>query len=479
MEAPNMSVAPLGPGSSQQLADLTLSPTPGELELPLTRGPLADRAPIPGDFRGQSLQLSGRIAQLERATIETHRSSDQLAELDLLITELESIVTRTSSATSESISASQARVDEIVDSITSLAHGHSEPALRGQGLGPGSTVTNIADGVIVHDAQAKLLPGESLDATIEITASAQTAGFYLSFGGSTLNLGGAGASDGLASTFIIDVEGVNGTRQFTYASGTSIKDIASSINALAEQLGVTATLSGTGVVLETSETGSSEFVSVTVRDDASINTSIAHAGIYDLESNELRAATSSSLKLFSNATSPVADYGQDVAALINGIAASGVGRTLTIDTDAFSATFELPTSLAQQGPGNPFNAFTLASRVQPPSESDGAGKHGRDVDRSPSAQPVASQLQPLRSGAEYALINVESIDGAVDTVGLARATLDERQALLDSQRQALAQELELATSQLTGLMTTRTSSPEPLNPQRTAELLRMGLFGQG
>ena len=60
-----------------------------------------------------------------------------------------------------------------------------------------------------------------------------------------LDLGGAGGGNGLNELFVLEVAGLDGSRELSFASGTSIADIASAVNSFTDVTGVRAVLNGT------------------------------------------------------------------------------------------------------------------------------------------------------------------------------------------------------------------------------------------
>src|SRR5690606_4473521 len=91
---------------------------------------------------------------------------------------------------------------------------------------------------------AKLNFGENRDVQVLVTKSAQRAGLFLSLGGGQLDLSSA------ESKFVIEVAGAKGSRQFTFASGTTISAMKDAINTFTQVTGVSAGTSGTGIVLK-------------------------------------------------------------------------------------------------------------------------------------------------------------------------------------------------------------------------------------
>ena len=77
--------------------------------------------------------------------------------------------------------------------------------------------------------------------------------------GGNIDLGGA-----QGSTFTIEISGALGSRELSFASTTAVADIVTAINTFTDVTGVTATASGTGFRIDSTDYGSSNFVSVKV-----------------------------------------------------------------------------------------------------------------------------------------------------------------------------------------------------------------------
>lgn len=185
------------------------------------------------------------------------------------------------------------------------------------------------------------------DVTIDVTASAQIAGFVLSLGGPNINLGGRGQYDGASSQFVLDIGGPLDTRQLSFASGTALSDMEAQINSFTDVTGVHAALSGDSTLrLESTGVGSDQFVSVKVVDDGGISGS---GGIYAFDPQNTNAADLNTAPIaFYAAANPLTDHGQDVAATVNGKTAVGHARSLSVSTTRYSFTMDLTQAASQK-----------------------------------------------------------------------------------------------------------------------------------
>ncbi|HBS29900.1 MAG TPA: hypothetical protein DEB06_10745 [Phycisphaerales bacterium] len=434
----------------------------------------------PSGRRDRLLALNSQISAVERRNIEALKADDALADLDGLLRELSAVAdeaARVGAGDQAALRLAQGRIDALTDSVLDAAD-KAGSSLAGRLRQRGTGVTDVSDQVVVGEARARLRPGERLDITVQVTASAQTAGYLLSFGGGTINLGGAGSSDGTSSRFVIQVGGNKGGRELAFASGTSMSDIAAAINAFSSATGVKARASGTAVRIDSAGYGSDQFVSVRTNDSGAINASAANAGLYGLEEGDAsRASTDPARRvLWSAASNTQTDHGKDVQALVNGGHAEGKGTRVRALSLQFFVDFNLLTGPVDPGEANAthpgsFKAFTLVGLPLPRGIDD--LRTGGAL--APTPQNGASEAQAF-------------IDGASGEVR------DRRESLL-AERRGLAAQIALLQQEISRAVSGRVesgdrSSPADagaeiiaqtggLTPDRVAALLRTRLNGAG
>lgn len=302
------------------------------------------------NLRAELAAVGQAIKNAERADQVVNIAEGGLIEISDLLNELQALITQNANdagLSSDEKKANQLQVDSILQTVDRIASATSFQGLR---LLNGSLdyVTDNVD-ANVHAFKvngAKLDVNDVRDVGVVVTGSAQVAGFFLSFGGATLNLGGAGVADGKDSSFVIEVAGEAGSREFRFASGTSLVDIESAINSFTAVTGVRATLSGTGLNLSSTAFGSEKFTTVRVIDSGDLNSAVAQAGIYDFEASDTNASLTSGQTLFTVANNKVTDQGQDVSATINGIRATTEGTIARINTDFLDVEINLETGTA-------------------------------------------------------------------------------------------------------------------------------------
>jgi flagellin len=288
--------------------------------------------------------INAAIGNANRADQVVNIAEGGLNEVSGLLTELQGLVTNTANSaglSEDEKKANQLQIDSILQTIDRVS---GATAFQGKRLLNGTldyTTSTVAAGVTSYKVNgAKLSGGAALAVQAIVTKSAQTGGLYLSTG-ATLNLGGS------STPFSIEVGGAAGSRQFSFASGTTIAAIATAINSFKSVTGVSAKTSGTGgIKLSSTDYGSNQFVSVkTINAGGITGTGI---GIFDTAATNFNLTTGSAIAFNSStATNGKRDLGQDVAATINGIVATANGKTARINSDFLDVELTLSTGTSQ------------------------------------------------------------------------------------------------------------------------------------
>ena len=315
-----------------------------------------------GLIASQSLQattasLNAAISNASSANQILSTADGGLSSVGSLLTQLQGLITSTANSaglSTDQKNANQLQVDSILQSIDRAS---AATTFQGKNLLDGTLgyTTNTVNAGVTNATinSAKLAGGQNVAVQVNVIASAQKAGLYLSLGGN-LNLNATNSS------FTIQVAGALGSRQLSFSSGTHASAITAAINTFTQITGVAATSSGTaGVVLKSSDYGSSQFVSVKTIDAASIQGT--GVGIYNLNATNNNAANTTIASTFANATNGVRATGQDISATINGQAATGNGTTASISTDFLDISLNLNTASGNnkaQTTGT-FNALTI------------------------------------------------------------------------------------------------------------------------
>ena len=315
------------------------------------------------NLRSEKTSIAAAIKNAERADQVVNIAEGGLNEISALLNELQGLVTTTANdagLSSEEKDANQLQIDSILQTIDRVA---GSTSFQGSKLLNGNLdyTTNNVNGQ-VQDFQvngAKLNFGATRNVDVVVTGSAQTASYYLSAGADNLNLGGATATDGANEQFVIEIAGSLGARELSFASGTELTDVAAAINSFTDVTGVSATASGTGIILKSTEFGSDEFVSVKIVDDGSINGT--NLGLYNFEADDNNTVNTTIASTFANLNNAATDKGKDVAAFINGVKATTDGTSARINTDFLDVEVDLKTGGSTPNAENlgAINAFTI------------------------------------------------------------------------------------------------------------------------
>jgi flagellin len=307
--------------------------------------------------------LNQAVNNAQRTDQVANIAEGGLQEVSGLLTDLQGLLTASASKaglSKEEKDANQLQIDSILQTIDRVASATNFQGIKLLNGNFDFKTSGVAAGVSDFKVNGAKFSGSSLNVDVQVTTSAQQAGVFLSAGGSNIDLN-------TGSSLVFEVTGSKGSRELTFSSGTSIATIASTINSFSDVTGVKATTSGTGVKLFSNDFGSDEFVTVKVIKDAGINltangdAATPTRGIYNLQGADFNTANTTIASTFTNATNGVTDKGQNIAATVNGIAATTHGKTATINTDFLNTEVTLNTATAQTlgGVGGGNGAFTI------------------------------------------------------------------------------------------------------------------------
>ncbi|HVZ93170.1 MAG TPA: flagellin [Phycisphaerales bacterium] len=302
-------------------------------------------------LRAEKASIGKAITNAERADQVVNIAEGGLDEITGLLNELQALTTETSNTqglSTEEKKANQLQIDSIIQTIDRVA---SATSFQGTKLLNGNfdyTTTNVHANLNTFTVNgAKLGFHDTLDVDVVVTASAQYGGFVLSLGNNNIDLATQN------SQFVIEIAGAKGSRELSFASGTTLNSIIAAINSFTDVTGVAATISGsTAIRLESDKFGSDQFVSVRVVNDGGVGGN----GIYRFEaSNTALADTVATPTTWTGAANKITDFGQDVSATINGIVATTRGTSARINTDFLDVEVDLKST------GTGANAQTLGA----------------------------------------------------------------------------------------------------------------------
>lgn len=291
-------------------------------------------------LRGEKAAISAAIGNAERAEQFVATAEGGLQEINALLTEVQSLVGQSANEaglSTEEKEANQLQIDNILSTIDRIA---STTSFQGTKLLNGnfdfqvSGVASTVDNLTVNDAK---IGSDNVAINALVTQSAQNATLFISAGGTSLDLSATDA------TFVFELGGAEGTRQYSFGSGTSLDDIATSINSFKDVTGVSATVATNVLEVRSTSFGDDAFVSFNVSDDAGQAGNVTFAS----STNANVIENGGTVTAFSAITSAIRDDGQDISGTINGIAARGNGKELSVSSDALSVEVLLDTTTAQ------------------------------------------------------------------------------------------------------------------------------------
>jgi len=373
-------------------------------------------------LRSEKVALGAAIGNAERADQVLNIAEGGLREVNTLLLELQGLVGQSANEAGlsrEEKEANQLQIDSILQTITRLSdtatfegvkllNGTFDFAVTGQNA-------NILD---FNINTAKLEFGDTRTVNVLVTASAQHAGLYLSAGAQNLNLAGA------TSAFTIEVAGVKGSREFTFASGTVLSAVVDSVNTFTSVTGVSAAVvqsgASDGIFLKSQGFGTNEFVSVDIINDAGLN-----GAVHQLVADNEAAVDVADLTALAAVTNPIRDEGQDVGAIINGINATSDGRQTRVSTDFLDLSLDIAeagatalgsiTAFTITGGGARFNLgpqVNITNQLTIGIQNSAARHLGRTVD-----SDVTYLLDDLGSGKALNVVdgNIQVAQRSVDT----------------------------------------------------------------
>ena len=368
------------------------------------------------NLRAEKSGLTSAISNAERTDQIANIAEGGLQELSNLLTDLKGLVTTSSNSAGLSIEekqANQLQIDSILQTVDRLA---ADTNFQGVKLLNGNldfTTTNVAGGVTDYKVNSAKVPRNgSIAVAALVTTSAQQGALYLSTGAS-INLGGGGSG-----LFTIEVGGRLGSRELSFASGTTKAQIISAVNTYTSVTGVsassfTSSTTSSGILLKSADFGSDEFVAVKVVNQGNIQGS--NSGVYNVSSTDGNTPTTTLAAAFSstNAANGVRDIGQNLVANINGIAATTKGKSARINTDFLDVEVSFNTATAQaRGNVAAFSITGGGASFQLSSKVDDAGKVSIGIQNVAARKLGNSSLGFLNSLASGRTSNV--VDGNIE-----------------------------------------------------------------
>ena len=294
------------------------------------------------------------IKNAERATNIVGTAEGSLGEISDMLTELQGLlgeVANKGGMSTEEIEANQLQADSILNTIDRISNSSEFEGIKLLNGNFDYTVSGATADTFtsaISDTRingAKLIDGAAMTVAVDVTTSAQTGKAFLS---------NAVAGNALS----IKVGSNRGSTELTFASGTSVANVAAGINAVMEVTGVSATVSTNteNINLNSVDFGTDAYVSVEQLSSGANATKILGSDA----TTGLRAA---------GAKTETKDFGFDAIATINGTQAVANGKKLSIKTAMLDAELTLTDKVAQSNSAYTFSVtgggadFAIGSKV--------------------------------------------------------------------------------------------------------------------
>jgi flagellin len=367
------------------------------------------------NLSSEKAAISSALGNAQRAEQVVNVAEGGLQEVNNLLLELQSLIGSTANdagVSQEEKDANQLQIDSILQTIDRLANATSFQGIKLLNGTFDYTTSSVAaeiTDVSVNSARLSDASGAYISVTIDVLASAQTGGVFLS-SGTILVIGDAGS-------ITFEITGSNGVQLLTFASGSTLANILSAINTFKDALGVSAVQSSDTdrIQINSTKFGSSEFARVKVLEGTSAN----------LLAQTVGGATSSQ---------DLKDYGRDATVLINGNQATTDGLTARVSYDGFDVSISIDGTSALNttngtsdfevtGGGADFNLspkVNLAGKVSLGIQTVTTGNLGNSVD---------GFLSSLKSGGTSNVVNGDLsaaqnvVDAAIKQVSSLRGRL--------------------------------------------------------
>ncbi len=239
----------------------------------------------------------------------------------------------------------------------------------------GGSVTNNIDNLQINQANF----GTASQVNVGVQIEAQATQGELTYSGGTSN-----------SSLVLQVGGNSGYNVFNFASGATVSQIASAVNAVSNSTGVTASVNAGNLTFQSQAYGSQNFVSVQ-----------ALSGTFDTVNGANASATRST--------------GTDVQASINGIQATGNGLQVSLNTPTLNLNFSVASSLTS---GASFNFAITGGGTQfqlgPDVVSNEQARLGIQSVSTANLGGADGTLYELQSGGALSLSN--NVGGAANVI---------------------------------------------------------------
>lgn len=316
-------------------------------------------------LRNEIRAIDQSIDNSNRAINVISTTEGALNEVSALLLQLRSLLLSSANSgalTQPEIEANQLEIDSLIQSVDRVANTTSFGRKKLLNGDLGYLLSSVDQNAIasVETFSARVPQGGLQNVVLQVTASAETA--QLVYTGATLPS---------ATTF--ELAGSKGVEILTFASGSTIAQVATGVNQNTGVTGVSAFVSGTSLLLNSTEFGSDQFVRVKA-----------------LQSDFI--ATNGETQ---------SDTGVDVTALINGQVTNAKGLRVDVRTVGLDARLYLDSAFAQATSSTNYEILGGGAKFQITPEVTVTGQVNIGLNSISSANlgnSVLGFLNSLRSG---------------------------------------------------------------------------------
>ncbi len=255
------------------------------------------------NLRAEKTGIQAALNNAERAGNIISTAEGGLSEVGNLLNELQGLISETASTgglSEEEIEANQLQVDAILSTVNRLSSSvnfQGKKLLNGE-MGYTTSGANLSAVENLAVNAARLPDGATQNVTVQVTGSAQTARIQYTSGA-------------LSAATTIEVAGVKGSEQLSFLSDATVTQVMNGINAVKEVTGVSASVSGAVLNVDSVEFGSKQFVSITAISGGTFGAAVGQ------------------------------DTGQDATVSVNGSAASVDGLSISFRNSSLDVNFDL------------------------------------------------------------------------------------------------------------------------------------------
>ena len=347
-------------------------------------------------LKSEETGINSAIDNANRATNIIGTAEGGLSEVSDLLTQLQGLITQSANAgglSSDEVNANQQQVDSILSTINRIAQTTTFQGKQLLNGAYGYTTSGVASAAVADlQINAASVPQNGATAVnVDVISSGTNAA--LTYTGGTVAAGGVS----------IQVAGNTGTQTLTFASGSTVSSITASINAVTAQTGVSATVNGGNIEVDSTSLGAAQFVSV-------------------------KAVTGAFTTTGGSAGRAV---GKDAVVSINGAAAEVQGTSVSYRNAGLDLQFDLKTAFNKPGTTS-FDVTGGGATFQLSSKVTGTGQASigiSDLSTSSLGNAVTGYLSSLASGGTSSLTSGQLatsqkiVDLAVDQVSELRGRL--------------------------------------------------------